>query len=305
MRIRIGIDLGGTKIAAIAIDEHGRTRAERRVPSPSHDYGAVLAAIAGLVESLEAELCLAGRARVGLGIPGSISPATGLVRNANSTVLNGRPLPRDLEARLARPLRFENDANCFAFSEASDGAGQGARTVFGVILGTGVGGGLVVDGRVRGGANGIAGEWGHLELPSRGEPALPSTRCWCGRANCIETYLSGPAIAADHARANANDAGACDAAALAGRAAGGDAAAAATLARHRARLARGLAIVVDVLDPDVVVLGGGVSNLPGLAEAVQGELAPHVFADAIGTAVRRHRHGDASGVRGAAWLHPA
>ncbi len=312
--MRIGVDLGGSKIAAIALDAQGRVRAERRIASPSHDYARVLQAIGGLVDAIENELGVAELSSVGLGIPGSLSPATGLVRNANSTVLNGRPLQQDLDRLLGRAVRIENDANCFALSEATDGAGQGARVVFGVILGTGVGGGMVVEGRVLAGANGIGGEWGHLELPSRGEPDLPRTTCWCGRENCIETYLSGPGLARDHARDSGASAPAVTAitaitaitaADLGIRAAAGDADAAATLARHVQRLARGLAIVVDVLDPDVIVLGGGVSNLPDLAAQVEAALVPHVFADAFRTPVRRHVHGDASGVRGAAWLHPA
>ena len=196
--IRIGVDLGGTKIEAIALDGAGKERLRRRVPSPSDRYEALVEAIRSLVAGVEATL--GERGTVGIGTPGAISPATGLIKNANSTVLNGRPFAADMAATLGREVRVENDANCFALSEASDGAGAGHRLVFGVILGTGVGGGIVHDGRVWAGPNAIAGEWGHNELPARGEPALPDTRCWCGRHRCIETYLSGPGMAADHAR---------------------------------------------------------------------------------------------------------
>jgi fructokinase len=303
--VRIGVDLGGTKIEALAIDAAGRELARRRIPSPSHDYAQIVAAVRDLVVGLERPLGVA--ARVGIGTPGAVSPASGLMKNANSTVLNGRPFAADIAAALGRAVRIENDANCFALSEATDGAGRGHRVVFGVILGTGVGGGIVVDGRVWTGANAIAGEWGHNELPARGEASLPDTPCYCGRRRCIETFLSGPGLAADHARAGpeaASDA-ARDARAIAGLAAAGDASARATMARYVDRLARALASVVNLLDPDVVVLGGGLSNIDGLDREVAARLPQHVFSDRCTTPVVRNRHGDSSGVRGAAWLWPA
>ena len=315
--IRIGVDVGGTKIEALAIDAQGRTIARRRIASPSHDYAALVEAVRDLVTSLEADA--GAPARLGVGMPGSVSPASGLIRNANSTELNGRPFRRDLEEALAREVRVENDANCFALSEATDGAGAGRGTVFGVILGTGVGGGLVVDGRLRVGPLAIAGEWGHNELPARTEAALPETRCWCGRRRCIETYLSGPGLAADHARAllalgaadHAMRTGApveptapsaVDAAAIAALAAAGDVRAEATLARYAHRLASALAMVINVVDPDVIVVGGGLSQIDALYPAVAASLPAHVFSDICTTPVVRNRHGDASGVRGAAWL---
>ena len=300
--VRIGVDLGGTKIEALAIDAAGRELARRRIASPSHDYAQIVAAVRDLVVGLERPLGVS--ARVGIGTPGAVSPASGLMKNANSTVLNGRPFAADIAAALARAVRIENDANCFALSEATDGAGRGHRVVFGVILGTGVGGGIVVDGRVRTGANAIAGEWGHNELPARGEASLPDTPCYCGRRRCIETFLSGPGLAADHARAGpeaAPDAGR-DARAIAALAAAGDAAARATMARYVDRLARALASVVNLLDPDIVVLGGGLSNIDGLDREVAARLPQHVFSDRCTTPVVRNRHGDSSGVRGAAWL---
>jgi fructokinase len=313
--IRIGVDVGGTKIEALALDRAGRERARRRIASPSTDYSRMVEAVRDLVVGLEAGL--GSRADVGIGTPGSPSPSTGLIRNANSTVLNGRPFARDLGAALDREVRVENDANCFALSEATDGAAAGQRMVFGVILGTGVGGGIVLDRRLWPGRNAIAGEWGHAEMPSRTEPGLPDTRCWCGRRRCIETYLSGPGLAADHARADlAPDAargdartdapgGArIDARAVVALARRGDPRALATLERYGDRLARALAGVVDVLDPDVIVLGGGLSNVDELYGAVAARLPEHVFSDRCTTPVVRHRHGDASGARGAAGLWP-
>jgi len=298
--IRIGVDLGGTKIEAIALDAAGRERLRRRVPSPSDRYEAIVDAIRSLVAEVEATL--GERGTVGIGTPGAMSPATGLIKNANSTVLNGRPFAADMAAALGREVRVENDANCFALSEASDGAGAGQRLVFGVILGTGVGGGIVHEGRVWAGPNAIAGEWGHNELPARGESAPPDTLCWCGRHCCIETYLSGPGMAADHARVAGE---ALDAQQIAARAQAGDAAARATLDRYVQRLAAGLAGVVNVLDPDAIVLGGGLSNIEALYAPLRQQLAEAVFSDHVATRVVRHRHGDASGVRGAAWLWPA
>ena len=300
--VRIGVDLGGTKIEALAIDAEGRELARRRIASPSHDYALTVDAIRGLV--VEIENGLGTRARVGVGTPGAVSPATGLIKNANSTRLNGRPLVADLAAALGREVRVANDADCFALSEASDGAGAGRRVVFGVILGTGVGGGLVVDGVLRVGPNAIGGEWGHNELPSRTEAALPDTSCYCGRRRCIETYLSGPAMAADHARA-AGGAATIDARRIVALARAGDSAAKATLDRWCRRLASALATVVNVVDPDVVVLGGGLSQIDEVYAALPALLGEDVFSDRCDTPVVKNRHGDASGVRGAAWLWPA
>ena len=310
--IRIGVDVGGTKIEALAIDGGGRELARRRVASPSTDYAAMVDAVRRLVLALEAEL--GQPAQVGVGTPGAVSRASGLIKNANSTVLNGRPFPQDLAAALGREVRIENDANCFALSEASDGAGAGHALVFGVILGTGVGGGIVVNGRPWVGPNAIAGEWGHNEMPARGEASLPETHCYCGRARCVETYLSGPALAADHARTTfstlpldataANPSAALDAQAIVAAARAGDAAARSTLERYCDRLARALAAVVNTLDPDVIVLGGGLSNIDELYDEMPRRLAAYVFSDHCTTPVLKNRHGDASGVRGAAWLWP-
>jgi len=301
--MRIGVDLGGTKIEAIALDAEGRELARRRVASPSHDYTQTIEAVRALVAGLERELG-AARARVGVGTPGAISSVTGRIKNANSTQLNGRPLADDLALALGREIRVDNDANCFALSEASDGAAAGRRLVFGVILGTGVGGGIVLDGQVWVGPNAIAGEWGHNEMPSRTEPGLPDTRCYCGRRRCIETFVSGPALAVDHGRSAPAASPSLDAAAIAALAHAGDAAAFATMARFYERLAGALATVINVLDPDVVVLGGGLSNIGPICAEVGARLPAHVFSDALATPVVRNRHGDSSGVRGAAWLWP-
>jgi len=301
--MRIGVDVGGTKIEAIALDREGRELARRRVATPARDYAKTIDAVRALVVGLERELG-AGRARVGVGMPGAISSLTGLVKNANSTPLNGRPLVEDLARALGREIRVENDANCFALSEASDGAGAGRRLVFGVILGTGVGGGIVEDGRLWVGPNAIAGEWGHNEMPSRTEAGLPDTLCYCGRRRCIETFVSGPALAADHRRRAPEAPPSLDAAGIAALADAGDVAARATMARFYERLAAALATVINVVDPDVVVLGGGLSNLAPLCEELRARLTAHVFSDALTTEVVRNRHGDSSGVRGAAWLWP-
>ena len=294
---RIGIDLGGTKIEIAVLDERGEPVLRRRVPTPAGDYAATVEAIGRLVE--EAERARGARGSVGVAMPGALSLATGLVKNANSTCLIGRPFQADLEARLGREVRLANDANCFALSEAVDGAGRGARVVFGVILGTGVGGGIVVGGEVLTGANAIAGEWGHTPLPLAGTEAMPLPGCYCGREGCVETFLSGPGLAADHAR----EAGeVLDAVEIAARAARGDAACEATLARHEARLARALAVVVNILDPDVIVLGGGLSNLPRLYGRVPALWGAHVFSDEVRTRLVPPAHGDSGGVRGAAWL---
>jgi fructokinase len=294
--VRIGIDLGGTKIEAIALGADGRERFRRRVPTPRGSYDATLEAIAALVA--DAERATAPGASVGLGIPGAISPATGMVKNANSTWLNGRSLKEDLERRLERPVRLANDANCFALSEAVDGAGQGARVVFGVIIGTGTGGGIVVEGRVLIGANAIAGEWGHNPLPWPRDEERPGPACYCGRYGCIETFLSGPGLARD----DASDGRTRAPEEIAAAAAGGEPRAIASLERYTSRMARALGSVINVLDPDVIVLGGGLSNIAVLYEQVPAKWGAWVFSDRVATKLLPARHGDASGVRGAAWL---
>jgi fructokinase len=300
--LNLGIDLGGTKIAGIALGAGGRVMAEHRVPTPRGDYEATLLAIREMVARLETT---AGeRGRVGLGMPGSISPTTGRVQNANSTWLNGRPFREDLSAALGRRVRVANDANCFALSEAADGAGAGAHSVFGVILGTGCGGGLIVDGKVLDGPRGIGGEWGHNPLPWSSAAEHPGPRCWCGRLGCIETWVSGPGLAADHERATGQTLSAEE---IVARQGSGDAAAIATLERHASRLARGLALVINILDPDVIVLGGGLSSLAHLYRDLPDLIAPHLFTDSARLTLRPPRWGDASGVRGAArlWNLPA
>ena len=292
--MRFGIDLGGTKIEIVALDREGGVRLRRRSPTPG-DYPGIIEAIAALVREAERET--GARGTVGVGIPGSLSPATGLVRNANSRALNGRPLDRDLAAALGREVRVTNDANCLAMSEAADGAGAGFRTVFAVILGTGVGGGIVASGRIIDGPNRTGGEWGHTPLPWMDAAEFPGPRCWCGRQGCIETFLCGPALAAD-----CDGAGARDASSIAARAAAGEAQAAAALARHTDRLARALGMIVNILDPDVIVLGGGLSNMRHLYGEVPPLMARHVFGDVARTPVVQARHGDSSGVFGAARL---
>ena len=326
--MRIGVDLGGSKIEIIALGDDGEVLLRERVATPQGDYAATLAAVSGLVAAAGARVG-AGEtaASVGIGIPGAESRVGGLIKNANSTCLIGKPLRRDLEAALQREVRIANDANCFALSEAVDGAGAGAPVVFGVILGTGVGGGIVVDGEVLAGANSIAGEWGHnylppdplpeeggddgsplrgsgvlavpaLGRPGGGNPAAELT-CYCGRKGCIELYLSGPGLAADHRRATGADFAADE---IVRCAATGDAAAEATLQRYEARLARALAQVINILDPDVIVLGGGLSNIDRLYQSVPRLWGEHVFSDQVATKLLKHKHGDSSGVRGAAWL---
>ncbi|HAF54624.1 MAG TPA: fructokinase [Thauera sp.] len=297
---RIGIDLGGTKIELVVLHRDGNVRWRKRVPTPRHDYRATLEAIAALVR--EAEAAVGTTASVGIGTPGSPSPRDGRIRNANSTCLNGQALQHDLEALLERPLRLANDANCLAVSEAADGAAAGAHTVFAAILGTGVGGGIVIDGRLLVGANAVAGEWGHNPLPLPTVDDLPLPACYCGRAGCIETWLSGPGMSADHLRHGGE---ALDAATIAALAAAGDPACDATLARYEARLARALAGVINLLDPDVIVLGGGLSRIERLYVNVPRLWGAHVFSDQVVTRLLPARHGDASGVRGAAWLWPA
>ncbi|ALG75112.1 transcriptional regulator [Azospirillum thiophilum] len=300
---RIGIDLGGTKTEGILLDRQGNQLARHRVPTPQGDYGGTVAAIRDLVARLEGEIGGSGRATVGLGIPGAISPATGLVKNANSTWLIGRDFAGDLAAALGRPVRIENDANCLAVSEATDGAGAGCGVVFAAILGTGCGAGIVVHGRVLGGRNVIAGEWGHNPLPWPTDAERPGPACYCGKHGCLEGWVSGPAVAADHFAATGER---LDAAAILGRAgsdpAGADPACAATADRLVDRLGRGLAAVANLLDPDVIVLGGGLSNAEFLYDRLPAAMAPWAFTDRLDTPVRRARHGDSSGVRGAAWL---
>lgn len=294
--LRMGIDLGGTKIELAALGADGAMQLRRRIASPSGDYAAIIEAIGALVD--EAERDLGARGSVGVATPGAASLATGRMKNANSTVLNGRALREDLEARLARPVRLANDANCFALSEARDGAARGADVAFGVILGTGVGGGIVVRGQLVQGVNSIAGEWGHnpLPLPDADDRPLPS--CYCGRSGCIEAYLSGPGLAAEHARHGER----LDAAQIVARAAAGDARSSATLERYEERLARSLASVINVLDPDVIVLGGGLSNIQRLYQRVPRLWGRYVFSDDVRTRLVPPMHGDSGGVRGAAWL---
>ncbi|MFO1396869.1 MAG: ROK family protein [Burkholderiales bacterium] len=302
MTYRLGVDLGGTKIEIVALDPTGHEALRRRVATPQGDYGATLHAVATLVRDAEASLHVApGTATVGVGTPGALSRATGLLRNSNSTCLNGMPIAADLAARLGRPVRISNDANCFALSEAIDGAGQGAHAVFGVILGTGVGAGIVVDGKVLEGRNAIAGEWGHNPLPWPRDDERPGPACYCGRAGCIETWLSGPGLARDHGTHTRQ---ALDAPAIVAAAANGGAAAQASLARYEERLARALAHVINILDPDVIVLGGGMSNVAQIYERVPALWGRWVFSDRVDTVLARHAHGDSSGVRGAAWLWP-
>lgn len=295
--VLFGIDLGGSKIEIVALDDDGKELLRRRVVTPQGDYSGTLAAIATLVS--EAESALGTQGTLGIGTPGAISAVTGMLKNSNSTWLNGRPLQRDLEALLGREVRLANDANCFALSEAVDGAAQGAGVVFGVILGSGVGGGIVVRGQVLTGANAIAGEWGHNPLPFEHSSDLPEPACYCGRHACIETYLSGPGMTRDHVEHGGAALAPQDI--VAGGAAG-DAVCEATVARYEERLARALAHVINVLDPDVIVLGGGLSNIERLYQSVPRLWQPYVFSDQVATRLVQNRHGDSGGVRGAAWL---
>jgi fructokinase len=295
--MRLGIDLGGTKIEILALGDDGEELLRRRIATPRDDYMGTVMAIAGLVEAAENEL--GARGSVGIGIPGAESRVTGLIKNANSTWLNGRPLRRDLRALLQREVRIENDANCFALSEATDGAAAGAEVVFGVILGTGVGGGIVVRGRTLLGANAIAGEWGHNPMPGEHH----CSECYCGRKGCIELYLSGPGMAGEHRRlAMAESREQLRPEEIVERAAEGDADCEETLVRYESRLARALAQVINIVDPDVIELGGGMSNIDRLYENVPKLWGAHVFSDHVGTRLAKNRHGDSSGVRGAAWL---
>lgn len=295
--MRIGIDLGGTKIEGIALAADGRELQRRRIPAPRGNYDDSLRAIVELVTTLEADT--GERGTLGVGIPGAVSPATGLIKNANSTWLNGRPLAEDLSRAFARPVRLANDANCFALSEATDGAGAGAAIVFGVIIGTGTGGGVVVNGRVIAGANAIGGEWGHNPMPAAADDERPGPACYCGRSGCIETFLSGPALARDYAASGGEAISALE---IAARAAAGDPRAEAALSRYESRFARAIASIINVLDPDVIVLGGGLSNIERLYANVPRLWSPFVFSDHLATRLVRAMHGDSSGVRGAAWL---
>ncbi len=297
MKVRIGVDLGGTKIEVLAMDTNGVELLRRRVPTPRDDYESTVRAIKDLVEGAESELSLRGT--VGVGIPGALSTVTGLVKNANSTWINGKPLDRDLAAALGRRVRLQNDANCLAVSEAVDGAGAGAHAVFAAILGTGVGAGIAIDGRPLSGRHSISGEWGHNPLPWPGDDERPGPACFCGRHGCVETFLSGPGLARDHQAHTGEERGGP---AIAAQAASGDVSAIATMARYLDRLARALATVINVVDPDVVVFGGGLSQIELIYSQLPKSLNAYVFSDQCTTPVRPARHGDSSGVRGAAWL---
>lgn len=296
MTLAIGIDLGGTKIEIIALDEDGRELVRRRRPTP-RDYDGTVEEIASMVHEVEAELGV--RATVGVSHPGAVSPATGLMKNANSTWLNGQPFDRDLIARLGREAVFANDANCLALSEATDGAGAGASNVFAVIIGTGVGGGIVVNGKVLTGQNAIAGEWGHAPLPWAADDERPGPACYCGLHGCLETWISGPGFANDHHRVTGQRLKGPE---IVAAAAAGDAACLTSLDRYTDRLGRGLATIVNVLDPDVVVLAGGMSNVRHLYTAVPPILERWAFSDSLRTRLLPPVHGDSTGVRGAAWL---
>lgn len=294
---RIGIDLGGTKTEIAALAPDGSLQHRHRVPTPAL-YEDSIRGIAGLV--LDIEQRMGAKGSVGIGIPGVISPVTGLVKNANTIALNGHDFQADINALLAREVRIDNDANCFALSEAADGAGAGQSVVFGVILGTGCGGGIVVDGKVIKGRNRVTGEWGHIPLPWPHADELPGTECWCGHRNCLETRVAGPALAMDCDGPDTRDASS-----IPGRAKAGERKAIEALARHADRLGRGLAMVVNLLDPDVIVLGGGLSNLDHLYAELPPIMKRYVFSDFVDTPIVKNIHGDSSGVRGAAWLWPA
>jgi fructokinase len=297
--MRIGIDLGGTKIEAIALMPDGTMLARKRQPTPQNDYLGIMRTIADLIFSLEQDAQRQGS--IGIGTPGSLSPKTGLMRNSNSTVLNGKPFDRDLGEFLGRPIRLANDANCFALSEAIDGAAAQAPTVFGVILGTGVGGGLIVDRQPIVGHNGIAGEWGHNPIAFAVDPGLPPRPCFCGKVNCNETFLSGGGFAKDHQLRTGKS---LSAETIAEQAAKGDPEAVQSLTIYMDRLAQSLAVVINIFDPDAIVLGGGISNIAQLYDGLPPRLAHYVFSDSMTTQLLRAIHGDSSGVRGAAWLWP-
>ncbi len=293
----MGIDLGGTKIEGRVLDHNGDEIARMRILAPQGHYGDTLAALTDIIQALEKEV--GGGATVGIGMPGSLSPTTGLVRNANSTWLNGQPLREDLERALKRQVRMANDANCFTLSEAVDGAAAGAHSVFGIIIGTGCGGGIVIDGRVLEGARGIGGEWGHNPLPWSDADEHPGPVCWCGRKGCMEMWASGTGLSADYKRRTGELVSGHE---IVSRAQLGDPTAQLSLDRHASRLARGIAHIVNIIDPEVIVLGGGLSKLPHLYEVLPKLAAPYVFSDVVALTIRPPKWGDASGVRGAAWL---
>ena len=297
MTAQIGIDLGGTKIEIIALSEDGAELLRRRIATPQEQYAATLKSIAKLVLDAETELGI--KATVGIGLPGSLSPTTGLMRNANSQCLNGKMLKKDIEALLKRPVAISNDANCFALSEATDGAGTGSESVFGVIIGTGTGAGIVINGTVLNGSNGIAGEWGHNPLPWPEENELPGNTCWCGQNGCIETWLSGPGMTKDHAK---HTGATLTAREITFAAASDDEDANQTLMRYESRLARGLSHIINTIDPQVIVLGGGMSNIERLYNNVPVLWEKWIFSDHVNTKLVAPAYGDSSGVRGAAWL---
>jgi fructokinase len=297
--VRIGVDLGGTKIEIIALDENGATVLRRRVPTPASDYSATVRAIAELVSSAQSRIGVSHT--VGIATPGSLSPQSGLLRNSNSVVLNGKPLNRDIADALGLPVRLGNDANCLAISEAVDGAGAGCRVVFGAILGTGVGGGSVIEKQVLTGLNHIGGEWGHNPLPWATERERPGYRCYCGKHGCIETFLSGAGLTREYFSLSQKE---FPAEHVAAAEQAGEPYAVQSLATYKDRLARSLAAVVNILDPDVIVLGGGISNIDILYDELPALIGRHAFSDGIRTRVVRPAHGDSSGVRGAAWLWP-
>jgi fructokinase len=297
--MRFGIDLGGTKIEIIALDDRGETLLRRRVPTPAGDYAGTLDAIAQLVRGAERELGQPGT--VGVGIPGAVSPLTNLVKGSNSRVLIGKPLERDLSDKLERPVRLQNDANCFALSEATDGAAAGGGVVFGIILGTGTGAGLVIDGKIVEGHNKIAGEWGHMSLPWMREGEWPGVRCYCGKLGCVEMFLSGQGLAREHAKRTGQQ---LTAEQIGDAAEAGEGVALETLREYRDRLARSLAVIINICDPDVIVAGGGLSNMTPIYDGLLAEIERYAFSDALDTRIVRAAHGDSSGVRGAAWLWP-
>jgi fructokinase len=298
--MRIGVDLGGTKIEALAIDDSGTELVRHRIDTPREDYDATVEAIAGLVRQIEVETGRKGS--VGAGVPGSVSSVTGMIKNSNSTWLNGRPLHRDLTAALDREVRVANDANCLAVSEATDGAAEGKRVVFGVILGTGCGGGVAIRGDVHAGPNGVGGEWGHNPLPWAQPDEYPGPACYCGKRGCLEMWISGTGMARDYKEVTGRQRTARE---IVADFESGDRDATATMQRYEDRLARGLAHVINVLDPDAIVLGGGVSRVQHLYEALPKRLAAYVFGAEAATPILQAKYGDASGVRGAAWLWPA
>ncbi len=296
-RTRIGIDLGGSKIAAIALDAQNEVLAERRIAAPRHDYGATLGAIRDLVREMKDKT--AQSATIGIGAPGSVSPQSGVMQNANSTWLNGKPLLEDLQKALGAPVRLANDADCFALSEATDGAGAGRKSVFGVILGTGCGGGVVINGRLVSGPHATSGEWGHIPLPWMKDDEFPGPGCWCGRRGCLETWISGPAMAADHKRLWQEE---LTPPQITARAAKGDRHSRQTLALHASRLARGLGLITNIIDPEIIVLGGGLSDMKHLYTELPRLMMPWIFSDKPNPLIVPPRFGNASGVRGAAWL---